>query len=132
MSTLLYGSETWTLTSRQEKNLNTFHMRCLRRILGISWSDYITNKVVLDRVDTTSMYTILKQKRLRWMGRISKDLLYGELAIGKRPTGRPYKRFRDVCKQDLKDTAIETVNWEQLAADRFTWRSVVKKGLTNF
>ena len=43
VSTLLYGSETWTLTSRQEKNLNTFHMRYLRRILRISWSDYITN-----------------------------------------------------------------------------------------
>jgi hypothetical protein len=61
-------------------------------------------------------------------GRIPKDLFYGELATGKRPTGRPYKRYKDVCKQDLKDTAIEKVNWEQLAADRYTWRSVVKKG----
>lgn len=86
------------------------------------------------------MYTLLKQKRLRWLGhvsgmqegRISKDLFYGELATGKIPTGRPYTRYKDVCKQDLKDTAIETVNWEQLAADRCTWRSVVKKGLKNF
>jgi hypothetical protein len=140
VSTLLYGSETWTLCSRQEKKLNSFHMRCLRRILGISWSDYITNKVVLERADTTSMYTLLKQKRLRWLGhvsrmqegRIPKDLFYGELATGKRPTGRPYKRYKDVFKKDLKDTAIETVNWEQLAADRYTWRSVVKKGLKNF
>ena len=101
-------------------------MRCLRRILGISWSDYITNKVVLERADTTSMYTLLKQKRLRWLGhvsrmqegRIPKDLFYGELATGKRPTCRPYKRYKDVCKQDLKDTAIETVNWELLATEQ--------------
>ena len=37
LSTLLYGSETWTTYMRQEHRLNTFHMRCLRRILGITW-----------------------------------------------------------------------------------------------
>ena len=35
VSILLYGSESWTLYSRQERRLNTFHMRCLRKILGI-------------------------------------------------------------------------------------------------
>merc|ERR1711973_1031012 len=39
VSTLLYGSESWTTYARQEKRLNTFHMRCLRRILSITWSD---------------------------------------------------------------------------------------------
>ena len=43
LSTLLYGSESWTLYSREEKRLNTFHMWNLRRILGIKWSDRITN-----------------------------------------------------------------------------------------
>jgi len=36
VSTLLYGSETWTTYASQERRLNSFHMRCLRRILGIS------------------------------------------------------------------------------------------------
>ena len=31
MSTLLYGSESWTTYAGQEKRLNIFHMRCLRR-----------------------------------------------------------------------------------------------------
>ena len=47
ISTLLYGSESWTMHARQEKRLNAFHMRCLRRILGITWQDRVTNKVVL-------------------------------------------------------------------------------------
>ena len=42
LSTLLYGSESWTLYSREEKRLNTFHMWNLRRILGIKWSDRLT------------------------------------------------------------------------------------------
>lgn len=33
--TLLYGSEMWRTYARQEKRLNSFHIRCLRRILGI-------------------------------------------------------------------------------------------------
>ncbi|KAJ7324884.1 hypothetical protein JRQ81_017904, partial [Phrynocephalus forsythii] len=49
------------------------------------------------------MYTLLKQRRLRWLGhvvrmddgRIPKDLLYGELIKGKRPRGRPQLRYKD-------------------------------------
>mgnify|MGYP000539047085 CR=1 FL=1 len=35
LGTLFYGSETWTTHAKQEKKLNSFHMRCLRRILHI-------------------------------------------------------------------------------------------------
>ena len=50
ISTLLYGSESWTMRARQEKRLNVFHMCCLRRILGITWQDKVTNKEVLERL----------------------------------------------------------------------------------
>ena len=36
ISTLLYGSEFWAMRAHQEKRLNVFEMRCLRRILGIT------------------------------------------------------------------------------------------------
>ena len=57
LSTLLYGSESWTLYARQEKRLNSFHMRNLRRILGIKWSDYITNNEVLELANIPSNCT---------------------------------------------------------------------------
>ena len=115
-------------------------MRCLRRILHISWSDHITNKQVLERAGVSTMYTLLKQRRLRWLGHISrmedgripKDILYGELAMGKRPTGRPHMRYKDVCKQDLKILAIDADTWGAVAADRCSWREVVKNGLLQF
>ena len=47
-----------------------------------------------------------------------KDLLYGELATGKRPTGRPQLRFKDVCKRDLQALGIKTDSWEVTATDR--------------
>ena len=46
VSTLLFGSESWTTYARQEERLNIFHMRCLRRILSISWTDKVSNNEV--------------------------------------------------------------------------------------
>lgn len=36
----------------------------------------------------------------------TKDLLYGELAQGERPTGRPQLHYQDVCKMGLKTLGI--------------------------
>lgn len=68
------------------------------------------NTEVLDRADLPTMYTLLRQRRMRWIGhlrrmedgRIPKDILYGELAAGKLPRGRPQLRYKDVCKRDMK------------------------------
>ena len=62
-------------------------------------------------------------------GRIPKDFLYGELATGRRPVGRPALCFKDVCKRDLKLTGIDTGNWESFAADHNGWCHVVNSGI---
>ena len=137
VSTLLYGSETWTTYTRQERRLNTFHMRSLRRILGISWQDKVPNTEVLAQAGLPSMFTLLRQRRLRWLGhvhrmpdgRIPKDLLYGELASGKRPTGRPQLRYSDAVRRDMKAVDIDTESWEILAANRSKWRETLTKHL---
>ena len=129
LSTLLYGSESWALYTRQEHRLNTFHLRCLRRILGISWQDHIPNTEVLARAGTLSMYALLTKRLLRWLGhvtrmhsgRLPKDILYGELATESRPTGRPALRYKDVLKRDLKAGGIASASFEALAADRSGW-----------
>ncbi|KAK4321914.1 hypothetical protein Pmani_007296 [Petrolisthes manimaculis] len=72
------------------------------------------------------MYTLLKQRRMRWLGhivrmndgQIPKDLLYGELAQGKRPIGRPQLRFKEVCKRDLKAWNIDQNSWEADCAEK--------------
>ena len=50
ISTLLYGSEIWTTYARQERRLNTFHLRSIRSILGVSWKDKVSNAEVLSRM----------------------------------------------------------------------------------
>ena len=101
-------------------------MRSLRRILDITWQDKVTNAEVLSRASLPSMYTLLRQRRLRWLGhvrrmedgRIPKDILYGELTAGKRNTGRPKLRFKDVCKRDMKLCSVDVTSRESLAEDR--------------
>ena len=133
LSTLLYGSETWTTYPLQEKRLNTFHLRSLRRILGSFWQDKMTNTDVLSRAGMSSMNTLLRQRQLRWLGhvrriedgRIPKDILCGELAAGQRGVGRPQPRYKDVCKRIMKALNIN-INSEDLAADRTIWRSTLQ------
>ena len=92
-STLMYGSETWTAYAGQEGRFNTFHLRNILGILGISWQDKVTNTYVLSRAGIPSMYNLLRQRRLRLVGhvcrmedgRIPKDILYGELIWGGEP-----------------------------------------------
>ncbi len=55
--------ESWTTYSRQKHRLNGFHLRRLRRILGIAWRDHITNIDVLQQAGVPSMYVLLTQRR---------------------------------------------------------------------
>ena len=62
-------------------------------------------------------------------GRIPKDLLYGQLALGCLPVGRPALRYKDVYKRDPKLTDINPECWEKLADDRDGWRLAVRDGV---
>ena len=56
-------------------------------------------------------------------------LLYSELCLGTRPTGRPELRFKDVCKRDMKACDIDTSSWETAAHNRTTWRKITHDGM---
>jgi hypothetical protein len=44
---------------------------------------------------------------------------------GKRPHGRPRRRWEDGIRMDLKETGLGCVDWIRLARDRDRWRAVV-------
>jgi hypothetical protein len=44
---------------------------------------------------------------------------------GKRPLGRPRRRWMDNIKMDLLDIGMNVVDWIVLAQDRYRWRALV-------
>jgi hypothetical protein len=44
---------------------------------------------------------------------------------GKRPLGRPRRRWEDGVRMDLKEIGLGGVDWIRLAQDRDRWRAVV-------
>jgi hypothetical protein len=44
---------------------------------------------------------------------------------GKRPLGRPRRRWEDNIKTDLREIGIDGANWIRLAQDRVEWRAFV-------
>ena len=136
LTTLLYGSESWTVYSRHACQLNHFHTTCLRRIFRIKWQDKIPDTEVLRRADLPSIHTLLQKAQLRWAGhvawmpdhRLPKQLLYGELKEDKRNRGCPKKRYKDSLKSSLKAFDIKVGSWESDAQDRQRWRSQIASG----
>jgi hypothetical protein len=44
---------------------------------------------------------------------------------GKRPLGRPRRRWEDRIRMDLREIGLGGMDWIRLAQDRDRWRSVV-------
>ena len=140
LSALLYGSETWMLYKHQLKRLERFHQRCLRQILRVEWTTPTPDTEILERCHLMSVEAIIARNCLRWSGhltrmrdtRIPKQLLYGELSLGKRKRSKPKQRYKDILKMNLKKAEISVNNWEHVASERPKWRKAVKNGVDQF
>ena len=129
VNTLLYGSEFWTTYAGREKRLHIFNMRCFHRILSISWTDKVSNSAVLERAGISSMYTLLRQLRLSWLGhvrrikmveslrsscKVSSNLGRGLLADLSYASGMSAREtcFRLVCNRQLGTTCSRSRQME--------------------
>jgi len=102
---VLYGCDTWLLTSREERRLKVFENRVLRRIFGPK-RDEVTGKWrKLHNEELNELYCspnivwVIKLRRMRWAGQVvhigERRGIYRVLVgkpEGKRPLGRPRHR----------------------------------------
>jgi hypothetical protein len=75
---------------------------------------------------------VIKSRRTRWAGHVARTgegrCVYRVLVgrpEGKRPLGRPRRRWEDNVKMYLSEIWIDGANWIRLAQDRFQWRAFV-------
>ena len=122
------------------KQLEGFHTRSLRAIVGIKWQDRVTNLKVLDRASLLSIEVMILKAQVRWTGhvihmephRLPLQLLYGELRQGQRPRGCPRKPFKDCIKDHLKQSYTLAKDLEVCAQDGAAWRSLTRKAQEDF
>jgi hypothetical protein len=75
---------------------------------------------------------VIKLRRMRWAGHVARmgegrgvyKVLVGR-PEGKRPLGRPTRRWEDNIKMHLREIGIDGANWIQLAQDAVQWRAFV-------
>ena len=136
---LTYGGETWALTDELSRRLEVFERSILRRILGPVFDPDLHawrvrhNEEVYRLCDLSPVTSILRSMRLRWAGHLArmdddsppKRCFLGR-PDGRRPPGRPRKRWEDVLRTDLSSTGMRNVRrWMERAADRQQWRHLV-------
>ena len=61
-------------------------------------------------------------------GRSAFNILTGK-PTGKRPLGRPRRRWEENTRMHLKEIGINVINWVGLAQDRDYWRAIVNAAL---
>jgi hypothetical protein len=59
-----------------------------------------------------------------WEGRGIYGVLVGK-PEGKRPMGRPRRRWENSIKMDLQEVGCEGMDWIELAQDRDRWQTLV-------
>jgi len=82
---VLYGSETWSLTFREERRLRVFENRVLRRVFGSKW-DEVTGKLIkLHNEELSDLYFlpnivwVVKSRRMRRVGHVARMMVEKEM-----------------------------------------------------
>jgi hypothetical protein len=85
-----------------------------------------------DLYSLSSIVRVVKSRRMRWAGhvaRIGKDKGVHRVLVGKpegkRPLGRPRRRWEDNIKMDVQEVGGCRGDWMDLAQDRDGWREFV-------
>jgi len=135
---VLYGCEAWSLTLREERKLRVFGKMVLRRIFGPR-RDEVTgewrrlhNEELSDLYSSRNIVRVIKSRRMRWPGHVARmgeergvyRVLVGK-PEGKKPLGRPRRRWVDNIRTDLQEAGCGYMDWIGLAQDRDRWRTLV-------
>lgn len=134
---LTYGSETWTLTKKEENRLRVFERKILRKIFGpirdrISdeWR-LLNNNEIYKLYKDSDIVAKIKAKRLKWIGHVIRappnrtiKKVTEEIPTGRRPLGRPRMRYLDNIQDDLRKLGHDR-QWQITCKDRAKWFNIV-------
>jgi len=115
-----------------------FENRVLRRVFwpkrdeGTGEWRKLHNEELSDLNSLPNIVRVVKSRRMRWAGHVAcmgeRRGVYRVMVgkpEGKRPLGRPRRRWEDNIKMDLKEVGEGCGDWMELAQNRDRWRALV-------
>jgi len=127
---MMYGCESWTIKKRDEERIKAFEMKCIRKILGISWIEKKTNEWVLETAGVErNLLESIKRRKMSYFGHImrkqgdclEKEIMQGTVP-GARARGKPRKRWMDNMSEW---SGLSTERLLRETEDRRGWRGIV-------
>ena len=111
--------ETWYFKLKEERRLRVFVSRILRRIFGSKRGDNeewkrLHNEELHSLYRSPNIVRMIMSRRLRWVGQVARmeedRSVFKILTLnptGKRPLGRPIRRWEDNIRIDLKEIDVQ-------------------------
>jgi hypothetical protein len=119
-----------------------FENRVLRKIFGpkrdevtLEWRKLL-NEELHHSYSSPRIIRIIKSRTMRWAGHVARlgekrnayRLLEGNTE-GRRPLGRPRRRWVDNIRMERREVGLGDVDWIGLAQDRNRWRALANSVL---
>ena len=114
---VLHGCETRSLTLREEWRVRMSENRVLTRIFGLKrvevtreWRK-LHNEELNDLYSSLNIIWVIKSRKMRWVGHVARigerrgayGIFVWRKPEGKRPLGRPRRRWEDNIKMELQE-----------------------------
>ena len=143
-SVLLYNCGTWALTQTDEKRLDAFHRKQLRRVLNIHYPTVISNTSLYDKCNERPLSLQILDSRWQLFGHILRRdsnipanramQFYFTPSGHSKHRGRPSTNIHTVLNRDLKRLQLhhqlksgdDLATMRALAEDRERWKSFTR------
>jgi hypothetical protein len=129
----LYGAETWTLRTVDQKHLENVELWYWRR-MEISWPDHVRNEEILRVKELRNILREISKQKANWIGHILRrncllqQVIEGKVKGGIEVTGRRRRRRkRRMLLDDLKERRGYSHLKEEVL-DCTLWRACFGRG----
>ena len=127
--TLTYGSESWPINTKIEKQVTAAEMKFLRRITNKTRRDHERNNKIRDDLKVTPLIQEIEKKQLKWYGhmkRMDKERIprkcWEARMEGRKGRGRPRTSWLDSITEAGKKRGKTLNQMNTLVEDRKEWR----------